>query len=182
VARSLSCHQKQNRGCGLTDRTPFFATAFAGGLLQVGECPYPEQERKNDMTRTIGILTAAVCVASFGIGFTELLHSVSHQTTIISTLVAAAGLMGIVILTVLHGSEVEQAKFDCDFIGAAGIMLEMSPNYGVWQDTIDRLNVIASRTIWTPLQKQNAADAQALLNEAGEGDDPLSLRLRGIAA
>ena len=134
------------------------------------------------MSRIHALLITIFSLAAVGVGFTDLLPSVSHQATIISALVAAGGLIGVVTIATLHGSEVEQAKFDCDFIGAAGMMLEQSPSYGHWQEIIDRLNVIANHTVWCPLQKKNAAEARALLNEAGEGDDELSMLLRGVAA
>ena len=134
------------------------------------------------MSRIQALLIAVFSVAAVSVGFTELLHSVSHQATIISTLVAAGGLIGILTIVVQHGAEIEQAKFDCDFIGAAGMMLEQSPSCGHWQEIIDRLNVIADRTIWCPLQKKNAAEARGLLNEAGEGEDELSMLLRGVTA
>lgn len=119
------------------------------------------------MFRIQALLITIFSLAAVGVGFTELLHSVSHQTTIISALVAAGGLIGVVTLVTLHGSEVEQAKFDCDFIGAAGIALEIlerTPHPTARQDTVDRLNAIVSRTVWCPLQKRNAAEARALLS------------------
>lgn len=134
------------------------------------------------MSRIQALLIALFSVAALYVGFSEITDPQSQQAVVISAFVAAAGITGLLALVVLHGSEAEQAKFDCHFIGVAGMILETSPNYGVWQDAIDRLNVIAARTIWTPLQKKNAAEARVLLNEAGEGDDSLSALLRGSAA
>lgn len=137
------------------------------------------------MTRIQALLAAALSLAAFGVGFTELLHSVSHQTTVISALVAMGGLMGVITLVTQHGAEVEQAKYDCDFIGAASIMLDIlsrTPDAAIRQETIERLKVIANRAVWCPLQKRNADEANDLLAEAGEGEASLDALLRASAA
>jgi len=137
------------------------------------------------MSRIQALLAIALSLSAVGIGFTELLYSVSHQTTVLSALLAAGGLVGVITLVTLHGSEVEQAKDDCDFIGAASIMLDIlsrHPDAAIRQKTVERLKVIANRTVWCPLQERNAEEARDLLGEAGEGKVSLDAYLRGRAA
>ena len=121
------------------------------------------------MTKLQGLLLAIFAIAATSVGFAELASTEQMQAIILSALIAAPGIVASMILIVNLAAENEQSKFDCDYIGVAGIMLEESPSYSHWQEVIDRLRVIATRPTWNKLQKQNAADALSLLEEAGEG-------------
>jgi len=121
------------------------------------------------MTKLQGLLLAIFAIAATSVGFVELASAEQMQAAVLSALIAAAGMVAAMLLVVNLSAENEQSKFDCDYIGVAGIMLEESPSYSQWQEIIDRLRAIATRPTWNKLQKQNAADALSILEEAGEG-------------
>ena len=134
------------------------------------------------MSRIQALLIAIFSAATLGVGLSEVFEPQSQQAAVIAMLVAAGGMSALALLVILYGFEVEQSKSERDFIGVAGTILEESSSYGIWQNAIDRLNVIANRTVWCPLQKRNAQDARDLLDEAGEGEGSLSALLRANPA
>ena len=121
------------------------------------------------MTKLQGFLLAIFAIAATTVGFAELASAEQMQAAFLSALITAAGMVAVMLLFVNLAAENEQSKFDCDYIGVAGIMLEESASYSHWQEVIDHLRVIATRPTWNKLQKQNAADALSILEEAGEG-------------